>query len=89
MTIAKVLIEIQGGLIQAIYSNNKNTEIVIIDQDMADVGESGISEIKSPDGVGDDLYSFYSGSEPRLEIKLLFSIFTLNYGQKKAGRYRD
>ena len=65
MTIAKVLIEIQGGLVQAIYSNNKKTRVVIIDQDMADVGEPGISEIKSPDGVADDLYTLYSGSEPR------------------------
>ena len=61
----KVLIEIQGGLIQAIYSNNRNTQVVIIDQDMTDVGEPGISEIRSPDGVADDLYTIYSGSEPR------------------------
>ena len=61
----KILIEIQGGLVQTIYSNNKNIQLVIIDQDMADVGEPGISEIKSPDGVADDLYTMYSGSEPR------------------------
>jgi hypothetical protein len=36
---SKLVIVVEGGNIQQIFSNNPNTEIVVVDYDMGEVGE--------------------------------------------------
>lgn len=59
----KVLIEIRGGTLQAVYSNAP-FDYVLVDYDNIDAGESPVSEPSQPDVITVDLFALYNEPDP-------------------------
>lgn len=63
----KVLIYVEGGMVQNVYASDPNLKIVIVDTDVReDVATKYryCSEILSPDMVADSIYELFTGSDP-------------------------
>lgn len=62
MSKIKIVIEVRGGMVQAVRSN-KNIEYVVVDYDNIDNGESPVGDKLDADTVwpGDTMYDYYSG----------------------------
>ncbi|MES2395871.1 MAG: hypothetical protein V4549_07705 [Bacteroidota bacterium] len=67
----KIIIEVIGGLVSRVISNNENLEYIIVDKDNTQGDESCVGSILSPDLVTDNLYEAYSfGNTLDTEIRL-------------------
>lgn len=61
----KVLITVSGGNVVRIDSNNRNVRFVIIDEDNASVGDSGINKYEPDTVTENNMYELYDESTPR------------------------
>ena len=68
----KILIEVRGGYIKAIHTTTDEINIVIIDYDNINVGESPVSGILSPDSIfspGDAFMLFTENNPETIEVR--------------------
>lgn len=73
----KILIRVEGGIVQSICSNNPSVEIAVVDYDNVDNGEPAFNGIIStPDVVQENMYELIdaeggtpSEKEAREELK--------------------
>jgi hypothetical protein len=65
----KVLIQIEGGIIQAIHAN-KDMEIVIADFDLIDIGKNPVDTIISPDSIVENMYELFNDSTSNREMEV-------------------
>lgn len=59
----KVVIELQSGYVQAVYSNTP-IQYVIVDYDDHEMGDYPLSVPLETDGVAKQLYTLYNESDP-------------------------
>jgi len=48
-SVVKTLIEVRGGIVQAVRSNRKDAEYLVIDYDKKDAGENPVGTVSAPD----------------------------------------
>lgn len=60
----KLIIEIRGGNLTALLST-ANLQYVVVDYDNIGNGGDPVGEPLKPDGVADDLYTFYNEPTPQ------------------------
>jgi len=68
----KIVIMVDGGIVQAVYSNNTETKIVIIDNDNKgdDPEPTYISEAKEPDAISENMYELFSDASDPTEVEI-------------------
>jgi hypothetical protein len=64
----KVLIQIEGGIIQAIHAN-KDMEIVIVDFDLIDIGKNPVDRIMSPDSIIENMYELFNEGNREMDVR--------------------
>lgn len=67
METIKVVIEIRGGVLQAVYSNQP-LQYVVVDFDNINVGQNPVGEIMQPEIISEDLHTIHGGNPAGDEI---------------------
>lgn len=78
----KILIYVEGGIVQSVCSNQPDTQIVIIDKDnlvSSDDKNGFISGIHQPDGVYENHYEAYNDQSDPIEMEIREELKALKF----------